>query len=154
MGISEKGGLRLKVEIELIKNADDEGAHIKTTAVTEAVEQARVLLQGGSSGIPVIADGQSSVCEPDRIYYIESVDNRCFVYTKSACFEAKYRLYELEEMLDSRFFRCSKSMICNVRKIASVKTEYNAKMSAFLLNGEHIVINRSYIKELKKRLGI
>lgn len=147
-------GLKLKVEIELIKNADDQGAYIKTIEITEAVKQAGKLLQGGSGGIPVFIGKEASVCELDRIYYIESVDSRCFIYTKSECFEANYRLYELEEMLDYRFFRCSKSMICNVRKIVSVKTEYNARMSAILLNGERIMINRSYVKELKKRLGI
>lgn len=147
-------GFKLKVEIELISNADEQSAHIKTTKMTEAVRQAKVLLQGDSAGIPVSRDGEASVCELDRIYYIESVDNKCFVYTKSKCFETRRRLYEIEKMLDDRFFRCSKSMICNVRKIVSVKTEYNARMSATLLNGEKIIINRSYKKELKKRLGM
>ncbi len=144
----------MKVKIELISSAKDQGAHIKTTKITEAIKQAEALLSGEGVGIPVFLDGEASVCELDRIYYIESVDNKCFVYTKSECFEAKYRLYELEEMLDYRFFRCSKSMICNVRKIVSVKTEYNARMSAALLNGERITINRNYMKELKKRLGL
>ncbi len=144
----------MKVEIELVSSADEQGAHIKTTEMTESVQQAKVLLQGSTSGIPVFWFKKTSICEPDKIYYVESIDDRCFVYTKSECFETKYRLYELEEMLDYRFFRCSKSMICNVRKIVSVKTEYNARMSAELLNGERITINRSYIKELKKRLGL
>lgn len=144
----------LKVKIELVNNADEQGAHIKTTKITEAVKQAKALLQDGGGGIPVFRDGEAFVCDLDKIYYMESVDNKCFVYTKSECFEAKQRLYELEEMLDYRFFRCSKSMICNVRKIVSVKTEHNARLSAALLNGERITINRSYMKELKKRLGL
>ena len=45
-------------------------------------------------------------------------------------------------------------MICNVRKIRAVKTEYNAKMTATLLNDEIVIINRSYVKDLKKRLGM
>ena len=64
------------------------------------------------------------------------------------------RLYEVESNLDFRFFRCSKSMICNLRKIKSVKAESNARMRAELLNGEVIVITRSYVKELKKKLGL
>ena len=144
----------MKVDIELVSDADGQGAHIRTTEVTEAIKQAKALLEGASAGIPVFTGGEASLCELDKIYYIESVDNKCFVYTKAECFETKHRLYELEAMLDYRFFRCSKSMICNVRKIVSVKTEHNARMSASLLNGERITINRSYMKELKKRLGL
>lgn len=144
----------MKVTIELVQNAADQGAHIKTLQVTEAIEQAKALLTGSAGGIPALKDGAVFLCDLDNIYYLESVDSKCFVYTKSECFEAKYRLYELEGMLDMRFFRCSKSMICNIRKIVSVKTLYNARMCATLLNGEQITINRSYRKELKKRLGL
>ena len=45
-------------------------------------------------------------------------------------------------------------MIVNLRKIQSVKTEYNGRMQAQLLNGETIVVSRSYVKDLKRRLGI
>lgn len=46
------------------------------------------------------------------------------------------------------------TMICNLRKIKSVKAESNARLRAVLLNGEVIVISRSYVKELKKKLGL
>lgn len=144
----------MKVEIELVTAESSQGAYIRTTEITEAVEQARQILQNDRNGILVTHEGNTYLCGLETIYYIESVDSRCFVYTKTACYETRHRLYELEQMLDYRFFRCSKSMICNVKKIRSVKAEHNAKMSATLLNGEKIVINRSYIRELKKRLGM
>ena len=57
-------------------------------------------------------------------------------------------------MLDFRFVRVSKSMVLNIKKIKSVKTAENARMNAALLNGEQVVISRSYVKDLKKRLGL
>ena len=43
-------------------------------------------------------------------------------------------------------------MIVNMRKIKAVKSELGGRMNATLLNGEVIVISRSYVKELKQRL--
>ena len=45
-------------------------------------------------------------------------------------------------------------MIINIRKIKSVKSEINGRMTAELLNGEQVIIARSYVKELKERLGL
>ena len=48
------------------------------------------------------------------------------------------------------FFRAAKAMIINIRKIKSVKSEINGRMTAELLNGEQVIIARSYVKELKE----
>lgn len=45
-------------------------------------------------------------------------------------------------------------MICNMRKIKSVKAGDNARLHATLLNGENLIITRSYVQEFKKRLGL
>jgi len=94
------------------------------------------------------------MCRTDKIYYIESVDKHTYVYTKDQCYETKYRLYELEEVLNASFFRCAKAMIINIRKIKSVKAELNGRMNAELLNGEQIIISRAYVKDLKRKLGL
>ena len=133
---------------------EQEKALIKTTKITDSVTSAKQLLEGDSGGIFVTKEDKTYLLEYGKIYYIESVDNKCFVYTKDDCFATKYKLYELQVVLVYRFLRCSKSLICNVRKIRSVKTEYNAKMTATLLNDEIVIINRSYVKDLKKRLGM
>lgn len=104
--------------------------------------------------IPVIKADETVMCRTDKIYYIESVDKRTYIYTKDECFETKYRLYELEERLGHNFFRSAKAMIINIRKIRSVKAELNGRMTAELLNGEKVIIARSCVKELKERLGI
>ena len=82
------------------------------------------------------------------------MDKHTYVYTKDCCYETRYRLYELEDMLHMQCLRCSKAMIVNIRKIKSVKAELNGRMIAELLNGEQIIISRAYVKELKRKLGI
>lgn len=45
-------------------------------------------------------------------------------------------------------------MIINIKKIASVKAEFNARMRAILLNGEEVIISRNYVKVLKRKPGL
>ena len=45
-------------------------------------------------------------------------------------------------------------MIVNLRKIRNVSAEPGGRMVAVLLNGERVIISRSYVKEIKRRLGI
>ena len=89
------------------------------------------------------------------IFYIESVDNKTFIYGKDNVYHSKLKLYELEEQLGgTKMFRCSKAMIVNLGKIRSVAPSVNGKLDAKLTNGETVVISRQYVQALKKRLGM
>lgn len=144
----------MKVIIKKVTSAEEEEAVIKTMQVTDSIGSAISLLENGEKTLMCVKDGESIPCLFSAIYYIETIEDKTFVYTKNECLENKSRLYELESNLDFRFFRCSKSMILNVKKIKSVKAVDNAKMEATLLNDEKVVITRSYVKTLKKRLGL
>ena len=142
----------MQVRFEKVSTSDKEGAVIRAMSMTEDIQSAMELLEAGSGSIAVTREGQTYLCKIRDIYYVESVDKKTFLYTKNECFETKLRLYELEGMLNRYFLRCSKAMIVNMRKIKAVKSELGGRMNAALLNGEVIVISRSYVKELKQRL--
>ena len=121
----------MKVVLEKVTKPEDEGAHIRAVKLTEEVRNAVDLLENNCRSIPVtpVQDGRSSgesyMLGTNLIYYTESIDKRTYVYTKEACYETRYRLYELEDTLNAE-----------------------------LLNGEKIVISRSYVKDLKRKLGV
>lgn len=144
----------MRVEINEVSNIDDEKAVISAVKITDDIQNAIDILEHSKSVIPVLDEGETILCETNKIYYVESVDKKTFVYTKDGCFETRYRLYELEERLNGNFLRCAKAMIVNIRKIQSVKSEFNGRMTAQLLNGEQVIIARNYVKDLKERLGI
>lgn len=144
----------MKVDFELVPSLDEERAVIRAVQKTEYIQAAIDLLQHGIQSIAVSKDGGKYLCRMEHIYYVESVDKKTFVYTKDECYQTKKRLYELEEELNVNFLRCSKSMIVNIRKIKNVKSGLNGRMNAQLLNGETVMISRSYVKDLKKRLGL
>ena len=76
------------------------------------------------------------------------------VYSDGKRYIVRKRLYELEEKLGTYYVRISKSMIVNLRKVRNVSAEPGGRMVAVLLNDERVIISRSYVKDIKRRLGI
>jgi len=144
----------MRVDFEQVADASSEYALIKATEMTESVKNAMDILMGNNGCLPVIKGGSNILLNKTRIYYIESVDKKTFVYSKDECFECKYRLYELEDMLGGYFARCAKASIVNLRKISSIASDFSGRMEAELLNGEKLIIARSYVKEIKRRLDL
>ena len=144
----------MHVDYEQVDDSSKECAVIKATEMTENVKTAIDLLMGTSGCLLVVKGGSNILLNKTRIYYIESVDKKTFVYTKDECFECKYRLYELEEMLGGYFARCAKAFIVNLRKIKSINSDLSGRMESVLLNDEKIIIARSYVKDIKRRLDI
>lgn len=142
------------VDFEQVSSSKEEKAIIRAKEKTTDIQSAIEILEGNAGGIAVLNEGKTYICRSNSIYYIESVDKRSYVYTKDHCYETKYRLYELEEMLTGYFVRCSKAMIVNLRKVKSVKSDIGGRLNATLLNEEEIIISRSYVKEIKRRLDL
>ena len=144
----------MRVRFEQVDSKEKEQALIRATEKSTDILNAIDLLENGSGGITVTRDRATWFCKLTQIYYIESVDKHTYVYTKGDCYESRDRLYEMEEKLGTYFVRISKSMIVNLRKIRNVSAEPGGRMVAVLLNEERVIISRSYVREIKRRLGI
>jgi len=92
--------------------------------------------------------------KPSDVFYFEAVDKKTFVYCESEVYESKLKLYELDELAMSDFFRISKSVIVNLSKIKSLSPSFSGRVEAVLTNKERVIISRQYVSELKKALGI
>ena len=87
---------------------------------------------------------------PDDIYYIESVDKKTFVYTETRVFRCDMKLYQILEKLNSAVFvQVSKSCILNINVLDNIHAIYNSKMEGTLINGEKIIISRTFIPSIK-----
>ena len=123
--------------------------------MTGEVSKLKRYIDNFGMGIRASDDNTTYMVRAGEIMYIESVDKKTFIYTDKRVLSTESRLYELEEMLDSRdFFRCSKSVIINLNKVEKLKPEITRNILATLTNGEVVVISRRYASELKKLLGI
>lgn len=99
-------------------------------------------------------EGKSYLIAPKDIFYIDTVDNKLFLYLKSEVLEGKYKLYEIEELLADRYFiRCNKSTVINVTRIEMILPRENRSLLAVMENGEQIYISRNYAKKIKELIG-
>jgi len=112
-------------------------------------------LEQGSAVLIGYNENEISKVDTTMVFYIETVDNKCFLYCEQNVYESKQKLYELEEILSNDdFLRVSKSAIINLSKVKSLAPALYGRMEAILSNGEKMIISRQYVGELKKNLGL
>ena len=89
----------------------------------------------------------------DKIYYMESVDGKTYLYDKTNAYLCKQTLQTLEEELaNTPFARVSKTCLLNTSYLRCVETYPNHRLKAELSNKEQIIISRNYIDNLRKKI--
>jgi len=144
----------LKIIIE--KPQDGEEDHIIVKCHNPSTELLSILSTITTRNNLLIANIGNEIhrVNPSDIFYIETVDNKTFLYCKSNVYESKQKLYELEGLAMDDFLRISKSVIVNLSKIKSLIPSMSGRLEAVLTNGERVVISRQYVNELKKNFGL
>lgn len=145
----------MKITIEEIRELKETEITIKCTEISNEILQFINEYKVIDTKLWGVIDKQSYLLNPVDIYYIESIDNKVFAYTKNKVYEINQKLYVLENILPNKyFFRASKSMIINISKIVSIKSLFNSKIQANLDNDESVIISRSNVAIFKEKLGV
>lgn len=145
----------MKIEIIVNENAEDLGIVVTCKRLTSDVEKILASLRMINHQLTVKKDGEIHFLDIAQIIYIESVDRKCFIYTRKDVYESNYRLYELEGQLEEYgFLRVSKSFLIHLQDIQSLKADINRRIRITMASGEQIIASRQYAEELKKRLGV
>lgn len=150
----------MKITLQHIKEGPEEIIikYREMTAEVRAVEEAlkmqeqfredKALLQGLSG-----TDGKQYVVPLRDVIYFESVDGATYCYLEKEVYHTGFTLAAVEENYEKDgFFRCNKSMVLNIYKIHSLKSEPGNRIDAVMENGEHVMISRRFAKELRARL--
>lgn len=89
----------------------------------------------------------------DEILFFETVVNGISAHTINNVYQVKYKLYELVELLPSRFLRVSKSTILNTDCIYSITRNLTASsIVEFQNTHKKVYVSRNYYKLLKTKL--
>ena len=145
----------MNLEIDVSDKYNDTEINIRCPAIDEEVNSVINLINGLNGYIIVKRNDKTEKLRFNSICYFESVDEQTFVYTEKDVYRCKEKLYEIEDMFrESSFIRISKACILNIDYLESVKTSFNGKLEAKLLNGERIIINRHYVSGFKKKFGL
>ncbi|MEF9959141.1 MAG: LytTR family DNA-binding domain-containing protein [Niameybacter sp.] len=145
----------MKVTIEEVEDLKETEISIRCKHITPELLNFINDLACHNQKIVGVDQQESFLIEPNDIYYIESVDDKVFAYTKDRVYLLSFKLYELEKKLSATyFFRASKSVIVNLAHIVSLKTLFNGRMQVTMKSGDYVIITRSYVGEFKEKLGV
>ncbi len=143
----------MQTRITKIGKDQPEYIEIHCYRISEEVREIIAFVKSRQGQLTGIADNRQYEIAVSDVFYIESVDNKTFIYTKNKVYETRQKLYELEEILkEKRFLRVSKSTLLNLMKVSAIKPALNSRFTAELFSGEQVVITRKYVPELKKAL--
>jgi len=122
----------------------------KETEITRRIEE--ILTKRTLS---VSSDNLQLKIDTKDVYYIESVDFKSFIYTRTGIYLSKMRLYELENNLPQHdFMRINRQSILNIRKIESVSSAGAGRVEVRLKNDDRLIVSRQYAPILKEKFGL
>lgn len=131
-------------EDELILNYRTGGPEVDAVLLFMNKRQRRIVGKAGDLQV---------VISPDELLYAESVDGKTFVYTADCVLQTDMSLQGLTAFLDDvQYFRCSKSMIVNIDRVAKLKSLSSNRIDVTVENGEHIMISRTYASDFRRLL--
>lgn len=143
----------MDIRIRKIEETQKEYIEIACHRTDRSVQEIVSFIKSRQGSIDVTREDKQYRIPIVDIYYIESVDERTFLYLNKDCFESRKRLYEFEDMLSGRqFVRISKSVIVNLMKIVAIKPALNGRFLCQLENGEKVIVSRKYVPDLKEKL--
>ena len=143
----------MQTKITKIDKDQPEYLEIHCYKISDEVREIIAFVKSRQGQLTGTADDRQYEIAVSDVFFIESVDNKTFIYTKNKVYETRHKLYELEEILkEKRFLRVSKSTLLNLMKVSAIKPALNSRFTAELFSGEQVIITRKYVPELKKAL--
>ena len=143
----------MQTKITRIDRDKPELLEIYCHTVSDEVREIIAFVKSRQGQLTATADERQYEIAVSDVFYIETVDNRNFIYTKDKVYETRQKLYELEETLrEKRFLRVSKSTLLNLMKVSAITPALNSRFIAVLFSGEQVVITRKYVPALKQAL--
>ncbi len=142
----------MKIDIKQITEGE-ESVVIRYKDLSPKINKIIDVLNGDDSKLRGKTDEVEVFFSPDDILYLESVDDKVFVYTPDKIMRIEGSLNSfMAAVNDESFFRCSKSMIINIGRVEALKSLSSNRIDATMEGGEHIIISRRYASEFRRLL--
>lgn len=143
----------MKLTIHQNKELQEEEILIHCIHVDKRIKKLADYIRQFTFSMEGETEGKQYQLSPESIYYIDSVDGKTFLYDDSRSYLCRQTLSSLEILLrDTTFVRISKNCILNTAYLKCVAPFANHRMKAELKNGEHLLISRNYIDNVKEKI--
>lgn len=146
----------MKLIVERIKNLPEVEVLVRCKETPEKeTENLIAYLEQYSLNLICSKAGATYPISPADVCYIESVDDRTFLYLEQQVYESPLKLYQIEELLQRMLFvRIGKSVIANISWVESVRPLLNGKLEVKMQNTEKLVVNRHYVKAFREKFEL
>lgn len=145
----------MKIEINVEEGMEDTIITVSCGRLTPEIEKLLAAIRMLDRQLTVRKEKETYFLDIEKVFYIESVDRKTFVYTGHEVYESDLRLYELEAQLEEAgFFRANKSCQMHLKWIKSLKADIDRRIRVTMENGEQIIVSRQYAEGLKRKLGV
>lgn len=142
----------MKLTLQQIAYGEEEVV-VKYLEKTPEIERIVSLIRTGDKRLVGWQEKVQTVLDAEKLLYFESVDNRTYAYTTGEVYRVDYTLAELELFFaNTGFFRCSKSMILQMKHIKNLRSLSGNRIDAQMENGEHVIISRAYAVAFRRKL--
>jgi len=140
------------VEIKIDRTCTEPKLIIYTAAITEEVTELTKKLSAKTNKILAGYQGeQVQIIPVSHILRIYTEKQKVLLQTESETLQLKYRLYELEELLDrERFVRISNSEIVNFDKVKCLDLSISGTILLRFQNGQTTYVSRRYVSKIKE----
>ena len=96
-------------------------------------------------------EGKTVSIDLSDIYYIENVERKIFLYTKSDVYRYDGSMSDIETSMDGTdLARISRTCFMNVSHLKEIMQIRNSHLEAVLDNDEKLIVSRKYLQEIKK----
>jgi DNA-binding LytR/AlgR family response regulator len=150
------GGAHMKIRLIIDKKYTEPEIHICNEERNQETDRlAQLVSQAVSTTITGYSEQGIELLTCDSIIRIYTENQKIYAATAKGIYRLHERLFELEELLDGRWFtRISNSEIVNLRKIKRLDTSVIGTILMFLEEDLTTYVSRRYVSRLKKVLGI
>ena len=148
-------GSGMKITIQDCPAGEEEEIIVRCRSMDEQMLRLIYSFKAGRDKITVSKGDKIFQVLPSEVYYFEAVDNKVFAYMQKEVYDTRYKLYELEKLLENTdFFRASKSTIINLGKVKNFCPGFNGRFEVCMESDERLSVSRQYAPDLKRKLGL
>lgn len=146
----------MKIRIEVDKEIQEDEVIIRCKQLNDDVsniQKALTDILSKKAQIIFYKNNSEYYIPLSEILFFETEESSISAHTIDNIYQAKYKLYELEDILPNNFMRVSKSTILNIDYIYSItKNLTSSSIVEFQNTHKKVYVSRHYYKLLKFKL--
>lgn len=149
----------MKVGINIDRSVEEVEVLITTKEQNRTVDTLyEYIVEFDKKGLETLTaykDDTAKIVNVADIFRIFTGNQKVYIQTHQGEYVIRYRLYELEEVLDNKqFLRISNSEIVNIKKIQDIDLSIIGRICIRFVDNTQTYVSRRYIPKIKKSLGL